>query len=194
MGYVDKLLAQGESVVMTCRRHWIALSPTVLVDLVLMVAVIVLAFLLPPPFGFFVLSLLLLPLIHFLIVYIVWRSEQYIVTTQRVIDVRGVFSKHVSDSSLEKVNDVILDQSFLGRILGYGDIRIITGSDIGADTFRRMADPLRFKTEMLSQKGRVGLSGENVPEVLARLDELRQAGTITEEEFEREKQELLSRL
>ena len=194
MGYVDRLLAQGESVVMVVRRHWIALSPTVILDFVLAVAVIVLAFLVPPPIGFFLLSLLLIPLIHFLIVYIVWRSEQYIVTTQRVIDVRGVFNKHVSDSSLEKVNDVILDQSFLGRILNYGDIRIITGSDIGADVFRRMSDPLNFKTEMLNQKGRVGLSGENVPEVLARLDELRQAGTITEEEFEREKQELLNRL
>lgn len=196
MGYVDKLLAQGERIVFETRRHWLAMVPTILVDVILVVAVIVLCVLLMTagPVAFLTLVLLLIPAGHFVVRWLVWRSEQYLITTQRVIDVRGIFSKHVSDSSLEKVNDVILDQSFLGRILDYGDIRIITGSDIGADTFRRMAHPLEFKTRMLSQKGEVTLSGEDVPAVLARLDELRKAGTISEEEFEREKQELLARL
>jgi uncharacterized membrane protein YdbT with pleckstrin-like domain len=196
MGYVDKLLAHGERIVFETRRHWLAMVPTVLIDVVLVVAIFVLFGLLATagPVAFLSLVLLVIPAVHFLVRWLIWRSEQYIVTTQRVIDVRGIFSKHVSDSSLEKVNDVVLDQSFLGRILDYGDIRVITGSDIGADTFRRMAHPLEFKTQMLNQKGEVTLSGEDVPAVLARLDELRKAGTISEEEFEREKQELLDRL
>ena len=196
MGYTEKLLAQGEMIVFETRRHWLAMVPTILIDVILVVAVIVLVVLLAVagPMAFLALVLLVIPVGHFLVRWLVWRSEQYIITTQRVIDVQGIFSKHVSDSSLEKVNDIVLDQSFLGRILDYGDIRIITGSDIGADTFRRIAHPLEFKTKMLNQKGEVTLSGEDVPAILARLDELRKAGTISEEEFEREKQELLARL
>jgi hypothetical protein len=37
---------------------------------------------------------------------IIWTSRQYIVTDWRVIQISGVFSKEVTDSSLEKVNDV----------------------------------------------------------------------------------------
>jgi len=198
MGYVEKLLAQGEQVVFVTRRHWITLLPVILVDLGIVIVVIALSvagtLLLQLPWSLLVLILLVVPLVHFLIRLAIWRGEQYIVTTRRVIDVRGILNKYVSDSSLEMVNDVVLQQSLLGRLLDYGDVRIITGSDIGADTFRRIAHPVHFKTQMLDQKERVALSGRDVPELLARLDQLRQAGTISEEEFEREKRELLERL
>jgi predicted transcriptional regulator len=62
------------------------------------------------------------------------------------------------------------------------------------DTCRGIAHPLQFKAAMLNQKRQAALSGRDVPEVLARLSELRAAGTITDEEFEREKRELLERL
>jgi molecular chaperone DnaK (HSP70) len=112
---------------------------------------------------------------------------------------------------LEKVNDVVLEQSILGRFLDYGMVEIITGSDIGINIFRYMARPVRFKTEMLNQKedmtqletfgthaGRV-LSEEpptsgDIPELIAELDELRRRGIITEQEFEEKKAELLSRI
>src|SRR5659263_340919 len=36
--------------------------------------------------------------------------------------VHGVLSKRVADSSLEKLTDVVLKQSIIGRMLDYGDI------------------------------------------------------------------------
>lgn len=204
MGYVERLLAQNERIIFISRRHWISLFPTILVDLGVAIVIVALSVggaLIAPPLPLLGLLLLLLPLGHFLIRWIAWRNEQYIVTNRRVMEVRGVYKKHVSDSSLEKVNDVVMEQSALGRLLDYGDIRIITGADVGVNLFRRIAHPIRFKTTMMDQKAAYShpvpsaeARPEDVPDLLARLDELRQRGVITQEEFEQEKRELLARL
>ena len=202
MGYVERLLAQNERIVLITRRHWLVLLPVILIDLGIAIVIIALSVggaLVAPPLPLLGLLLLLLPLGHFLVRYITWRNEQYIVTNRRVMEVRGVYKKHVSDSSLEKVNDVVMEQSALGRLLDYGDIRIITGADIGVNIFRRIAHPIRFKTTMMDQKAAQSerppeARSEDIPDLLARLDDLRQRGVITQEEFEREKRELLDRL
>lgn len=202
MGYIERLLAQNEHIVFVTRPHWTSYLPVILVDLG--IAIVIIAFsvggaLIAPPFPLLGLLLLLLPLGHLLIRIINWRSEQYIVTNRRVMEVRGVYKKRVSDSSLEKVNDVVMEQSALGRLLDYGDLRIITGADIGVNVFRRIAHPIRFKTTMMDQKAAYSerpaeTRPEDVPDLLARLDDLRRRGVITPEEFEREKRELLTRL
>jgi hypothetical protein len=152
-----------------------------------------------------------------------WMNERYIITNRRVMEIRGIINKHVRDSALEKVNDVDLTQSVIGRILGYGTVQIITGSDIGVNMFRRISNPVRFKREMLNAKeglyetprskeeegvpleteagegerdagGKAPPSGGDIPDLIAELAELRQRGIITEEEFQAKKKDLLDRL
>lgn len=203
MGYVNRLMARGERVVFITRQHWITLLPIILADLV--IAIVIIAFsvagtLFAPPLPLLGLLLLLIPLGHFLTRLIIWHNEQYIVTNRRVMEVKGVYKKYVSDSSLEKVNDVAMEQSALGRLLDYGDVRIITGADTGINLFRRIAHPIRLKTTMMDQKAGYPAAEppearpEEIPGLLARLDDLRQRGVITQEEFEKEKRELLERL
>jgi uncharacterized membrane protein YdbT with pleckstrin-like domain len=179
MGYVDRLMAQNERIVFITREHWITLLSAILIDLGIAIVIIALSVagaLFAPPLPLLGLILLLIPLGHFLVRLIVWRNEQYIITNRRVMEVRGVYRKHVSDSSLEKVNDVVMEQSALGRLLDYGDIRIITGADIGVNLFRRIAHPIRFKTTMMDQKAALSREApvqprpDDVPELLARLD------------------------
>ena len=147
-----------------------------------------------------------------------WLNERYIITNRRVMEVRGTINKNVRDSALEKVNDVELNQSIVGRLLGYGTVEIITGSDIGVNEFRRISNPVRFKREMLNAKEQYRRSGldldeemvparaasassqagdpskGDIPDLIAELDELRQKGIISEEEFQAKKTELLDRL
>ncbi|MGE5138511.1 MAG: SHOCT domain-containing protein, partial [Rudaea sp.] len=111
-----------------------------------------------------------------------------------------------TESSLEKVNDVKMSQSVLGRMLDYGDLEILTASELAPNVFRRIASPIKFKTAMLNQKEAMGNVDEmpqqpgipparpDVPALLANLDALRKQGIITEDEFERKKQELLARI
>jgi hypothetical protein len=146
----------------------------------------------------------LVPLAEVLRVFADWLFERYIITNRRVMEVKGIINKHVRDSALEKVNDVELDQSVVGRVLGYGTVQIITGSDIGMNMFRRISNPVRFKREMLNAKERLG--GEpsvaratagaeaRISDLLIELAELRQKGILSEEEFQAKKKELLARL
>ena len=132
-----------------------------------------------------------------------WWSEEYIVTSRRVIQTEGVVNKRTADSSLEKVNDVLLTQTFFGRILGYGDLEIVTGSDVGVNKLTRLRDPIQFKTSMLDAKARLGeeygeqmreVTDRDVPKLIEELDALRKKGLITEAEFNEKKASLLSQL
>ena len=214
MDYVERLLACNERIVRVARDHWITLLPTILVDVAIsfvIVGLVVLGTLLSPPWTWFGLLLLVVPIGHFALRLWGWWNEQYIVTNRRLIWVSGKFSKRVSDTALEKINDILMEQSSLGRMLGFGDIEIISGSESGIDVFRHIADPIGFKNEMFDQKealanldifeeraGRVLRADPpgagDVPELIAELDELRQKGVITDVEFEEKKQQLLAKM
>jgi hypothetical protein len=213
MGYIDSLMGRNERTVFITRQHWLVLVATALMDGLLAIAALVVAILLGRAEGILaVLAILaVFPIIHFIIRFLNWYNAQFIVTNRRVMEIRGVINKRVSDSSLEKVNDVVLEQSILGRFLNYGTVEIITGSDIGVNFFKHMAKPVRFKTEMLNQKegmaeldsygsrARRLLAEEpptsgDIPELIAELDELRKKGIITEQEFAAKKADLLGRI
>jgi len=47
---------------------------------------------------------------------------------------------------------VLLKQSLIGRLLNYGDIEILTASDVGINKFAKLRRPVDFKTSMLDAK------------------------------------------
>jgi uncharacterized membrane protein YdbT with pleckstrin-like domain len=207
MGYINDLLGRNEQIVLITRTHWMFLALTALIDALLTAVALVIGGIVFPPLAL----LAILPVLHFALRLTDWYNEQFIVTNRRVMEVHGVVNKRVSDSSLEKVNDVVLVQSVMGRLLNYGTVEIITGSDIGVNFFKNIAHPVRFKTEMLNQKedlsdldsygGRARhiLAAEpptrgDIPELIAELDELRKNGIISDDEFQAKKAELLSRM
>jgi uncharacterized membrane protein YdbT with pleckstrin-like domain len=89
-----------------------------------------------------------------------------------VVQTEGLINKHTKDSALEKINDITLNQSVLGRILSYGDLAIITGSDMGTNVFKRLAKPVEFKKTLLEQKAKLS-DGEDLGprKVVARGDD-----------------------
>ena len=205
--YLEEMLGQNERILLRARKHWSILFGNIALEIVLTIALIVAIFTLLPlvalplmPLGFF---LVLVPLIGMVRDFLLWYNRQYIVTNRRVIQTAGVFSKDVVDSSLEKVNDVKLSQSFWGRMFDYGDIEILTASEVGANVFRSIGGPIEFKTAMLNAKEKLGydemgarsqLLEEDVPTLIAKLDGLRKQGIISEEEFQQKKAELLSKI
>jgi hypothetical protein len=157
MGYVESLMGKNEKILVVARQHWTTLLMSFLINLFIVVVVLVVYALLgnvPALLGVraFVLLALLYPLGKFGWDLIQWEAEQYIVSTHRVIQTEGIVNKKTVDSSLEKVNDIVLTQSVLGRILGYGNLEILTGSDIGVNLLTRLADPVKFKTALLDAK------------------------------------------
>jgi uncharacterized membrane protein YdbT with pleckstrin-like domain len=214
MGYLEGLLGRKEKIVFKGRQHWLVVVPR----LVLWIAVSLLIILIASGLALTVAGVALVlilavvfPLWRIMVILLNWWNEQYVITNRRVIQLEGIINKHSIDSSLEKVNDVVLEQSALGRLLNYGDVKILTASEIGVNLFRRMDRPVRFKTEMLNQKEALSEldvfeakatrvmseeapSAGDIPELIAELDELRKRGIITHEEFQDKKRALLAKL
>jgi len=159
--YLQKLLGQDEKVLRVARQHWTLLIGQVLPEVLLFIAIIVLTSIvwaqwLPGNATALGYLLLILPAISLLWDVLRWSHHQVVVTTRRVIQITGVFNKSVVDSSLEKVNDVKMDQSFWGRIFGFGDIEILTASEYGVNRFPHISDPVGFKTALVNAKGIMG--------------------------------------
>ncbi|MCS7260919.1 MAG: PH domain-containing protein [Anaerolineae bacterium] len=210
MRYEEKLLATGEYIVLATRKHWIVLLRHAFINLFPMLILASGVVFLATSSDFLpilaALVILLLPIGRFIFVFLRWWNEQYIVTNRRVIQTEGIITKRVIDSSLEKVNDVALIQSIWGRLLNYGDLEIMTASEMGVNRMRRIKNPLDFKTAMLNQKAGLGLDiSEHIAvppmprdserlRLLRQLEELRRRGILTPQEFEQKKRTLLDRL
>jgi len=205
--YLKNLLGENEHVIFVTRQHWLFLLVEILPESILAVALVALITViwwiwLPNPLVWLAYLLLLLPLLSLLRDVLIWANRQYILTNWRVIQISGVFNKDVTDSSLEKVNDVKLEQSFWARLWDYGDIEILTASELGVNKFRQVGQPIRFKTAMLNAKEKLeqgpassGRRSEvDIVGLIAQLDSLRQHGVLSEEEFQQKKAQLLAKL
>jgi uncharacterized membrane protein YdbT with pleckstrin-like domain len=82
-----------------------------------------------------------------------WRTQEFLVTTRRLVLAWGVLSKNSSDSSLEKINDAQLEISVLGRLLDYGTLKVMTAAPLaGADYLDRLSHAKAFKKTMMTAK------------------------------------------
>ncbi len=169
--YADRLLADGERVALRSRQHVLATffeGRIAWALLVLSIVVLVLDLQLTPSvlrdlFGWVGLALLLIGLAWLGQIYLAWYSQDYLVTNRRVIKVEGIFSKRSADSSLEKINDAVLEQSVLGRMLGYGDLDIMTAAEESVDRYRMLSQAQTFKRTMLDEKHKLEQEAFQIP-------------------------------
>ncbi len=212
--YLESMLGDLEKIEYVTRQHWFLLVSSIILEIILILvflaATVTIAILYPQfsliavAIGFF---LILIPIATMTRDILSWSNHQYIVTNRRVIQISGVIDKTVTNSSLEKVNDVKMTQSALGRLFDYGDIEILTASELGVNLFKRIERPIQFKTSMLNAKqrlesgegfvsGDLGVAGgmKSLPVLLGQLDALRKQGILSEEEFQQKKNQLLSRM
>jgi len=203
--YVESMLGENEKVLLLERQHWFRLVNAVIEELVIVLIILVAITLVLPlfPLASLLYILVLIPLGKGIYDFLGWLNREFVITNRRVLQISGILNKSVTDSSLEKVTDLKLEQSALGRIFNYGDIEILTASELGANLFRQIADPVRFKTTMLDAKEqmsgdedlpRSGRPRSEVTSKLEELDELRKKGILTEQEFQEKKAKLMAKL
>jgi membrane protein YdbS with pleckstrin-like domain len=165
MSYARNLLSRGEEVVFESRQHWFAVLgetwPFVIVS-ILAFAVLIwqttsTAHNLTGVLQIIALVALVVSLGRIGLKIWSWRNQEYLVTTRRLIKSEGIFNKEMADSSLEKINDAHLTQSWLARIFDFGTLDILTAADesAGIQDYYMLADPVRFKIAMLNQKERL---------------------------------------
>jgi uncharacterized membrane protein YdbT with pleckstrin-like domain len=212
--YLNSLLGEREKILLITRQHWFVLLRTILFELILIIATIaavtaVYIFWNPLPITMLGYLLVLLPLASLIRDLVYWSNHKYVVTNRRVVQLFGVLHKNVTDSSLEKVNDVKMEQSFWGRVFDFGDIEILTASELGINRFTFIGKPVQFKTVMLNAKLHLEEAAMpsfspayaapanpamDVPRLISELDELRKTGALSEAEFQEKKAKLLAKI
>ena len=172
--YADKLLADGERVALRGRQHVLATFIEGRMAWAIFVASLVIVLLVTrldsttpdiirQLLSWIGLILLLVGLGWLAQIYLNWYAEDYVITNRRVMKVEGLLKKRSADSSLEKINDAVLEQSVFGRMLGYGDLDILTANEQSVDRYRMLAEAQTFKRTMLDQKHNLEQEAFQIP-------------------------------
>ena len=152
--YLSKLLIKKEHVLFQTRQHWLSLALQLLPEILSAIVITILITIIhnnwvTGPSFLWAYLLNFIPFASLLRDIARWRNHLYIITNLRIIHLSGVIAKHVSDSSLDKVNDINLEQNVWGRIFNFGNLEILTASELGMERYVNVAAPLEFKKALL---------------------------------------------
>ena len=150
MRYVRRVLQPGETIVYSTKLHWLVYINAILLGIVcviligaaiatndnqnLSLALVIAAILFA-----------LLALAAALRAFIRRATTELAVTDHRVIYKTGLLSRHTIEMNRDKVESVDVDQSLLGRILGYGTV-VVRGTGGSLEPIRDIGDPLTFRS------------------------------------------------
>jgi uncharacterized membrane protein YdbT with pleckstrin-like domain len=73
-------------------------------------------------------------------------SDEFAITNKRIIVKTGLISRKTLEMNLNKIESVNVDQSILGRMLGYGTITII-GTGGTREEFPSISNPIEFRNK-----------------------------------------------
>jgi uncharacterized membrane protein YdbT with pleckstrin-like domain len=199
MSFTKEQLLPGETLILLARQHALVLFRPILLNVIALAILIGITYVSQKPWfmAFFV-----IPLIYLLWEFLAWHRREYILTDRRVVRQEGVLSTSSFDAPLDKINNVFHNQSFMGRLLKYGDVGLETASEQGTTVFDFLSHPLDFKNAVVSQREMYKLdsnaagtaSNRSIPQLIDELASLRDRQIITESEFQEKKQALLKKL
>jgi uncharacterized membrane protein YdbT with pleckstrin-like domain len=208
--FSSKLLNEGEDIVLDLHPHWVYFIKS---GLLLLVTLAIGVWMLANRWEGASLGvsgvLVLVGLGWTGLTYLEWVTTNFVITTDRLIYRHGVLSKHGVEIPLDRVNTVFFSQSIVERMVGSGDLVIESAGEMGRQNFSNVRKPSAVQNEIYKQMeanenrkfDRVNRGApapaaaeESIPDQIAKLDQLRQSGAITQAEFDAKKQQLLDRM
>ena len=155
MSYVQQVIQSGERILAVGKLHWIVYMPALLLALGALV-VFLFAAGLESGTGFrFAVQIVADLILAAAAVFFVrewfhqWITE-LAVTDRRVIFKTGFIRRRTVEMNMDKVETVDVDQSILGRILGYGTIHVL-GTGSGIEHLRQVAHPLELRSAITAK-------------------------------------------
>src|SRR5664279_1119186 len=147
MSYIDANLLPDERVVYRTHLHWLIFIVPVLFTLVILLPIA--WFLEESTWSPFAWIPLAVGGVVLLSTFIKRQSSDFAVTNKRVMMKVGVFTTRSIELLLSKIEAIAVNQSFIGRIFGYGDI-VVTGSGGTREAFSHIQGPLEFRRAVQS--------------------------------------------
>jgi uncharacterized membrane protein YdbT with pleckstrin-like domain len=143
-------LRETEQVVMITKKHPLSIILVVMLTVIALVLFFVFIRHKAAAWIFGILSLGLGGAVA--VMFWIRQRDLWIVTDQRVIDERGIFSLYSMESPLDKITNVSVSQSVLGRILGYGLAQIQTAGEAGITEELKIMSPRAFREAIFEQR------------------------------------------
>ena len=150
MSYVEQSLGEGEVVRHVAHKHWVIFVVPVLQLLMGLVLIGIgykigdlwlrLGWLMRV-LGFLVFAF---GALHLLGAWLTRVTTELAVTNRKVIGKWGLISRRTIEQRLDKVDSIEVEQTILGRILGYGTVEV-RGSGVSMTPLRMIAGPLTFR-------------------------------------------------
>lgn len=217
MPYPKNLINEGENVALDLRPHWWYFSRHILTGIPLVIAVI-LAIRIDEKFLYYIVAAVSVGwAVWLLLKFVSWTRTYFVVTDQRVVYRTGVLSRHGVEIPLERINNLNFHQKIFERVIGAGDLEVQSAGEQGTTLFENVRHPDGVQQEIYRQMegdakrdaGRgaseigkavadavkqSGGGGASIPEQIDQLAALRDKGTITAEEFETKKAQLLDKM
>jgi uncharacterized membrane protein YdbT with pleckstrin-like domain len=154
MSYARKVLLPGEQVVYETGLHWLVYGRAIILFCAAVALSVAAQYLAAPDTRKLVLgvagALLALAVLAAAMAAIRRVSTELAVTDQRVIFKSGIFARHTIEMNRSKVESVDVDQSVLGRILGYGTL-MVRGTGGSLEPMEAISDPLAFRTHITAE-------------------------------------------
>ena len=204
MPYPKKLLNDYETVALDLHPHWWYFAKPVLA-LVGSIVLGILSLVVLDGDGagkavrWIALILIVLCAIWLVFRYIKWATTNFVITSDRIIFRSGVVAKSGIEIPLERVNNVLFNQSIFERLLGAGDLLIESGGEAGQQRFTDIRRPERVQNLIHAQMevnearrfSGASVAGTDVASQLEKLEGLLERGTISRDEFDEQKRKLL---
>jgi hypothetical protein len=146
MSYIDRSLGDGETVIARAHFHWLYSTAAwlwLLVPLGLVLAAYSQAKSQPDPYTIGAGVVLAVGLIFYLRMMFRKWSTEIGVTSHRFVERYGLIGMRTNEIALPNIEGVRVNQSLLGRIFGYGTVKI-EGTGVDSVTTPTIANPVAF--------------------------------------------------
>lgn len=219
VAFSQKLLNEGEQLVLDLRPHLIFLAPSAgafavaVIGTIVRFAVIDMGDTGDKLLTWVCIAALVFTGAWFALEWIKWFTTNFVLTTDRIITSEGFIAKKGMEIPLDRVNTVIFNQSVFERMVGAGDLGIESAGEQGNQHLSDIRKPAIVKNEIYRQieanenrkfdRMRNGPAADpthvqgapsSIPEQIDQLAELHQRGVLSDAEFQRKKAELLDRM
>jgi membrane protein YdbS with pleckstrin-like domain len=197
MPFPERLLNEGEEVVVDLRPHpYVLAGPVLLAVILIVVTAVAAAANVPTAAGWVLLVVLALALVHLVARYLRWRSTSLIVTTDRLIRRNGIVSRRGREIPLTHLADISYRQSLFDRVIGAGDLILESAGRDSEEVFSTIPRPAEVQNEiyrLMSDRQAVRSPAPllSLPEQLEKLSDLHRRGVLSDAEFASTKARLL---
>jgi uncharacterized membrane protein YdbT with pleckstrin-like domain len=159
MSYVSRTLGKSESILFSTGYHWLYWLGVALLGgpfVALLIAGAIYAF---PTWVIFLLILAFVPLCYGIYRFVHGIALEVAVTSDRFVKKSGLVSIKTEEVSLDKIEEVNIEESIAGRIFGFGTI-YVHGTGAGKIHVLMVNDPVNLRRQIQTAREQLKHRGE----------------------------------